>query len=83
MPPSNPTEPDNRKWGAPRARLLDQIDREFAETASRTGISEMPPEIRQALAAVPRHRFVPDAEQAYAYRNHPLPIGCSQTISGP
>lgn len=36
-----------------------------------------------AMAAVPRHMFVPDNLADYAYENHPLPIGHKQTISQP
>jgi protein-L-isoaspartate(D-aspartate) O-methyltransferase len=36
-----------------------------------------------ALRRVPRHRFVPEAERAGAYEDHPLPIGSFQTISQP
>ncbi len=36
-----------------------------------------------AVAAVPRHRFVPHAERARAYENTALPIECEQTISQP
>lgn len=36
-----------------------------------------------AVAAVPRHRFVPPAFQAQAYDDAPLPIGYGQTISQP
>jgi protein-L-isoaspartate(D-aspartate) O-methyltransferase len=36
-----------------------------------------------AIAAVPRHRFVPHAERARAYENTALPIDCQQTISQP
>jgi protein-L-isoaspartate(D-aspartate) O-methyltransferase len=36
-----------------------------------------------AMAAVPRHRFVPPALAARAYRDSPLPIGEGQTISQP
>ncbi len=36
-----------------------------------------------AVAAVPRHRFVPHAERARAYENTALPIDCDQTISQP
>jgi protein-L-isoaspartate(D-aspartate) O-methyltransferase len=36
-----------------------------------------------AVAAVPRHRFVPHAERARAYENTALPIDCGQTISQP
>jgi protein-L-isoaspartate(D-aspartate) O-methyltransferase len=36
-----------------------------------------------AMTRVPRHRFVPPAEQRFAYADHPLPIGFDQTISQP
>jgi protein-L-isoaspartate(D-aspartate) O-methyltransferase len=36
-----------------------------------------------AVAAVPRHRFVPHADRARAYENTALPIDCQQTISQP
>jgi protein-L-isoaspartate(D-aspartate) O-methyltransferase len=39
--------------------------------------------VLQAVAAVPRHRFVPHAERARAYENTALPIDCEQTISQP
>ena len=36
-----------------------------------------------ALRSVPRHLFVPAAEEPYAYDDAPLPIGQGQTISQP
>nr|WP_276236162.1 protein-L-isoaspartate(D-aspartate) O-methyltransferase [Halosegnis sp. DT85] len=36
-----------------------------------------------ALAAVPRHEFVPPARRDEAYADRPLPIGEGQTISAP
>ncbi len=36
-----------------------------------------------AMRRVPRHRFVPENERAYAYGDGPLPIGQGQTISQP
>jgi protein-L-isoaspartate(D-aspartate) O-methyltransferase len=39
--------------------------------------------VLDAVAAVPRHRFVPPAERMRAYENTALPIGCEQTISQP
>jgi protein-L-isoaspartate(D-aspartate) O-methyltransferase len=39
--------------------------------------------VLDAVAAVPRHRFVPPAERSRAYENTALPIGCEQTISQP
>lgn len=37
----------------------------------------------RAIAATPRHLFVPEALRANAYGDHPLPIGDGQTISQP
>ena len=39
--------------------------------------------VLQAMARVPRHRFVPAEMQPYAYDDRPLPIGQGQTISQP
>lgn len=41
------------------------------------------PVVIDALRAVRRHLFVPDAYIDQAYANHPLPIGYGQTISQP
>jgi len=41
------------------------------------------PMVLGAMTAVPRHRFVSDDFQDYAYGDHPLPIGYGQTISQP
>jgi protein-L-isoaspartate(D-aspartate) O-methyltransferase len=45
------------------------------------GVISVP--VLQAMRDVPRHAFVPDAEQAWAYDDGPLPIGHQQTISQP
>lgn len=55
----------------------------MAETASVTGIEKLDPRVREALARVPRHRFVPDDELDLAYADAALAIGCGQTISQP
>jgi protein-L-isoaspartate(D-aspartate) O-methyltransferase len=53
-------------------------------TAERPGMpGRFDPRVTEALARVPRHRFVPPAQQPYAYENRPLPIGHEQTISQP
>ncbi len=41
------------------------------------------PEVLQAMAAVPRERFVPQDSRARSYQDIPLPIGDGQTISQP
>ncbi len=63
--------------------LVERIERDFAETASRTGVRRLAPDVRAALLRVPRHEFVDDATTAEAYRDAPLPIGHGQTISQP
>lgn len=39
--------------------------------------------VLEAMRQVPRHLFVPDEEQRFAYADTPLPIGYGQTISQP
>jgi protein-L-isoaspartate(D-aspartate) O-methyltransferase len=39
--------------------------------------------VLEALRRVPRHEFVPEELWGEAYADHPLPIGCGQTISQP
>ncbi len=39
--------------------------------------------VLEAMRAVPRHAFVPEALQARAYGDHALPINANQTISQP
>jgi protein-L-isoaspartate(D-aspartate) O-methyltransferase len=45
------------------------------------GISDA--RVLDAVLRVPRHQFVPEAQRARAYEDHPLPIGDGQTISQP
>ena len=41
------------------------------------------PQVIAAMRKVPRHEFVPQSLQEYAYEDHPLAIGAGQTISQP
>lgn len=41
------------------------------------------PDVLDAMLRVPRHRFVPQELQAWAYVDHPLPLTDGQTISQP
>ncbi len=41
------------------------------------------PRVLEAMLSVPRHVFVPEEHRQLAYRDSPLPIGQSQTISQP
>ena len=64
-------------------RMLDDIQKTIAQTRGETGRNRFDAEVMAAMANVPRHLFVPQAEQSSAYGNHPLPIGNGQTISQP
>lgn len=63
--------------------LLDQVVAETRETGDLTGCHVLSERVLAALAAVPRHRFVPVEQQEWAYADMPLPIGRGQTISQP
>jgi protein-L-isoaspartate(D-aspartate) O-methyltransferase len=66
-----------------RARMVSEVEAMYADTRAETGFAAMSPAVRAALGRVERHRLVPSAQAAAAYRNHPLPIGSGQTISQP
>jgi protein-L-isoaspartate(D-aspartate) O-methyltransferase len=66
-----------------RAEMIRAIEHDFANTAGSTGIARASAAVIKALAAVPRHAFVPPELDDAAYDNRPLPIGHGQTISQP
>jgi protein-L-isoaspartate(D-aspartate) O-methyltransferase len=55
--------------------------RMVAEQVAGRGIDD--PRVLAAMAEVPRHLFVPDADLATAYADRPLAIGYGQTVSQP
>lgn len=67
----------------PRRLLLDEIERETAQTAGWTGRAGLSARVRDALLRVRREAFVPPHEASNAYCNAALPIGYGQTISQP
>ncbi|HUG78385.1 MAG TPA: protein-L-isoaspartate(D-aspartate) O-methyltransferase [Burkholderiales bacterium] len=77
------TEAQAQDWRSLRSRMLTEVDAMYAETRGETGLPAMSQAVRSALGKVERHRLVPPAQAAYAYRNRPLPIGAGQTISQP
>jgi protein-L-isoaspartate(D-aspartate) O-methyltransferase len=65
------------------AQMLEDIRLEVELTARYTGYQHFSDAVMRAMATVPRHLFVPDEMQPYAYANGPLAIGHGQTISQP
>ncbi len=64
-------------------RMLEDIEAEVRFTRDMIGRQRLGPEVMEAMAKVPRDKFVPDGVKAFAYDNGPLSIGHSQTISQP
>lgn len=57
---------------AARARLTESLAHDIKDKR-----------VLEAMARVPRERFVPPESTPYAYEDRPLPIGLEQTISQP
>jgi protein-L-isoaspartate(D-aspartate) O-methyltransferase len=74
---------NQRRFTTEREELVREIEEEFRLTAAWTGREAPDSRVRDAMVHVPRHAFVPAAEQSLSYVNSPLPIGWGQTISQP
>jgi protein-L-isoaspartate(D-aspartate) O-methyltransferase len=73
--------PEDDEYSPARADMVTEITAYARATGdSREAIDRR---VLQALAEVPRHEFVPDDSERFAYDNRPLPIGHGQTISQP
>lgn len=64
-------------------RMLDDIRAEISYTQPMTGKASFSEDVMEAMAAVPRDKFVPDDLVRSAFADGPLPIGYGQTISQP
>jgi protein-L-isoaspartate(D-aspartate) O-methyltransferase len=58
----------------PRERMIERLRTHYGIRDAR---------VLEAMRAVPRHFFVPEALQSRAYGDHALPINANQTISQP
>ena len=68
---------------AARNEMVRIVELETMMLSGQTGIAEIDPRVLDAMREVPRHAFVPEALRAYAYGNHPLPVGHDQNIAAP
>jgi protein-L-isoaspartate(D-aspartate) O-methyltransferase len=68
---------------AARDEMVRIIELETLLTSAETGIHELDPKVLEAMREVPRHVFVPEPLRAYAYGNHPLPLGHDQNLAAP
>ncbi|MEK6281022.1 MAG: protein-L-isoaspartate(D-aspartate) O-methyltransferase [Acidobacteriota bacterium] len=69
-------QPSSRSqdYSIPRERMVERLRDHYQ-------IRDL--KVLEAMRAVPRHNFVPEALQSRAYGDHALPISASQTISQP
>lgn len=63
--------------------LIESIAAHARDLAGAIGECEISAQVLDAIARVPREKFVPDHARALAYADSALPIGCGQTISQP
>jgi protein-L-isoaspartate(D-aspartate) O-methyltransferase len=73
---------DDARFAEERDALVDTLET-YGRLEPPPGKQGFAERVLQALREVERHRFVPEALQAEAYANQPLPIGHGQTISQP
>ena len=66
-----------------REQMVDEIEADVRDTSLYIDKQELEPRVMQVMAQLPRHLFVPEQQQRYAYENRPLAIGYGQTISQP
>ncbi len=67
--------------GSERDPVESSRQRMVDEQLRRRGITD--PAVLHAMAAVPRHEFLPESQRPLAYTDQPLPISQGQTISQP
>jgi protein-L-isoaspartate(D-aspartate) O-methyltransferase len=68
---------------AARNEMVRIVELQMLMLSSQTGIAEIDPRVLDAMREVPRHAFVPENLRAYAYGDHPLPVGHDQNIAAP
>lgn len=66
-----------------RQAMVATVAADVRATALKLDKRQLDRRVLEALATVPRHRFVPPGYRDRAYENRPLPIGYGQTISQP
>ena len=70
-------------YAAERREMVAVIEETAKLAGRRIGISEFDERVLRAMAAVPRHEFVPEPLRPLAYAETPLPIGLGQNLTMP
>lgn len=80
--PAQAAEPVNGEVEA-RAAMVRIVELEIQTLSGETGVPAVDPAILEVMRDVPRHAFVPEPLQPFAYRHHALPVGHDQNIAAP
>jgi len=73
---------DTLTWHRPRfSERQKERDQMVDKNIKKKGVTD--PKVLDAMRHVPRHMFIPEQYQKFAYQNIPVPIGYGQTISQP
>ncbi|MFQ5785086.1 MAG: protein-L-isoaspartate(D-aspartate) O-methyltransferase [Alphaproteobacteria bacterium] len=70
-------------FAALRREMIEIIAVHTVLAGDQTGRRVLGDRVIEAMGRVPRHEFVPVELRAFAYNDHPLPIGYDKTISQP
>jgi len=74
---------ENGQHDLMRQRMIAEIVADAVFLTAQLGKSSFAPRVIDAMGRIPRHEFVPQELQAYAYLNSPLPVGYGKTVSQP
>jgi protein-L-isoaspartate(D-aspartate) O-methyltransferase len=74
---------DDQELVKMRQQMIAEVVAEAVFLTPQLGKSSFAARVVDALAAVPRHEFVPLVVKPFAYVNRPLPVGYGKTVSQP
>ena len=77
------TDREELKLLEERRVMVETIALHASSCAEQIGRERLSGRVMEAMAKVPRHRFVPAGLRELAYQDFPLPIGSGKTISQP
>jgi protein-L-isoaspartate(D-aspartate) O-methyltransferase len=81
--PDSASKESPMDYAGSHQRMLEAVRADVARNDQVLGRGRLSAAVDAAMAAVPRHEFVPPELARHAYENRPLSIGHGQTISQP
>lgn len=78
-----PAAADETTYAEMRRMMVEQVREQTHAIRPMTGVEDIDPRVLEAMAEVPRHRFLPEPLRPFAYASTPLPLGHGQNIASP